>query len=239
MTKFIRYILMVTMLIQCFALNAFASSQDIPTTGGIETIQPNGEIPSTEQEPLTPEGNATLVDDYYGDKQLITITTKSGNYFYILIDRANEDKETAVHFLNQVDESDLMALMDDNEQDTPQTCSCDDKCKLGLVNTDCEVCSTDMTKCTGKEPVIIETPEKTESKEQQDSINLVAIAITVLILAGAGVFAYMRFIKNKPDTAGKDDLEDYDYGEDENSDDDELPWENEDDENTDEEDSAE
>ena len=40
----------------------------------------------------------------------------------------------------------------------------------------------------------------------------------------------MRFIKNKPDTAGKDDLEDYDYGEDENSDDEEIPWENEDEE---------
>ena len=61
-----------------------------PATGGME---PEGQ-------PLTPEGNATLVDDYYGDKQLITVTTKAGNYFYILIDRANEDKETAVRFLN-------------------------------------------------------------------------------------------------------------------------------------------
>ena len=61
------------------------------TTGGME---PEGQ-------PLTPEGNATLVDDFYGDKQLITVTTKAGNYFYILIDRANEDMETAVHFLNQ------------------------------------------------------------------------------------------------------------------------------------------
>lgn len=50
---------------------------------------------------ITPKGNATLVDDFYGDKQLITVTTKAGNYFYILIDRANEDKETSVHFLNQ------------------------------------------------------------------------------------------------------------------------------------------
>ena len=46
-----------------------------------------------EGQPLTPEGNATLVDDFYGDKQLITVTTKAGNYFYILIDRANEDAE--------------------------------------------------------------------------------------------------------------------------------------------------
>ena len=56
---------------------------------------------------LTPDGNAALVDDFGGNKQLITVTTKAGNYFYILIDRANEDKKTAVHFLNQVDEADL------------------------------------------------------------------------------------------------------------------------------------
>ena len=70
-----------------------------PTTGGME---PEGV-------PVTPQGNATLVDDFFGDKQLITVTTKAGNYFYILIDRANEDKETAVHFLNQVDDADLQA----------------------------------------------------------------------------------------------------------------------------------
>ncbi len=37
--------------------------------------------------PLTPDGNAALVDDFGGNKQLITVTTKAGNYFYILIDR--------------------------------------------------------------------------------------------------------------------------------------------------------
>ena len=45
-----------------------------PTTGGIE-MEPEGV-------PVTPEGNAALVDDFYGDKQLITVTTKAGNYFY-------------------------------------------------------------------------------------------------------------------------------------------------------------
>ena len=67
-----------------------------------------------ETPPLTPKGNATLVDDYGGNKQLITVTTKSGNYFYILIDRAAEGEQT-VHFLNQVDEADLMALTENGE----------------------------------------------------------------------------------------------------------------------------
>ena len=63
------------------------------------------------EEPLTPDGNATLVDDFGGNKQLITVTTKNGNYFYILIDRDDKGENT-VHFLNQVDEADLMALME-------------------------------------------------------------------------------------------------------------------------------
>ena len=100
-----------------------------PTTGGME---PEGV-------PVTPQGNATLVDDFFGDKQLITVTTKAGNYFYILIDRANEDKETAVHFLNQVDDADLQALLEDGKKE-PEVCTCTAKCQAGAVNTACPVC---------------------------------------------------------------------------------------------------
>ena len=125
------------------------------TTGGME---PEGQ-------PLTPEGNATLVDDFYGDKQLITVTTKAGNYFYILIDRANEDAETAVHFLNQVDEADLMALMEDGEaQEAPAVCICKEKCQAGAVNTSCEVCAVNMAECAGAEPEPEPEPEPEEEK---------------------------------------------------------------------------
>lgn len=73
---------------------------------------------------LTPNGNMTLVDDYViGDTQYITVQTKNGNYFYIIIDRSGETEN--VHFLNKVDEADLLPLLDEEfdfgtETDTPE-----------------------------------------------------------------------------------------------------------------------
>ena len=86
-----------------FSVTAFAQTPeempDATNDSGVVYEEPQ------EAEPLTPEGNATLVDDFGGNKQLITVTTKAGNYFYILIDRDDEGENT-VHFLNQVDDAD-------------------------------------------------------------------------------------------------------------------------------------
>ena len=71
---------------------------------------------------LTPEGNLTLVDDYhtnYSDgsgQQFITLVSKSGNTFYLVIDRNAKGQQT-VHFMNLVDESDLLALMEEEDAD--------------------------------------------------------------------------------------------------------------------------
>lgn len=171
------------------------------TTGGME---PEGQ-------PLTPEGNATLVDDFYGDKQLITVTTKAGNYFYILIDRANEDAETAVHFLNQVDEADLLALMEDGEvQETPAVCTCTEKCQAGAVNTACPVCAVNMSECAGKAPEEEPEPEP-EPEKESGSGGALALVLVLLVLGGGGVFAYIKFIKPKQAAKASADPDDYDF----------------------------
>ena len=170
------------------------------TTGGME---PEGQ-------PLTPEGNAILVDDFYGDKQLITVTTKAGNYFYILIDRANEDAETAVHFLNQVDEADLMALIEDGEtqEEEPAVCTCTEKCQAGAVNTSCPVCSVNMSECAGVEPEVEPEPEP---EEESGGGGALALVLVLLVLGGGGAFAYIKFIRPKQAAKASADPDDYDF----------------------------
>ena len=192
-----------------FSVPAFAQApEDTPDAtddSGVVVEEPQ------EAEPLTPEGNATLVDDFGGNKQLITVTTKAGNYFYILIDRDDEGENT-VHFLNQVDDADLSALLEDGETttETPAVCNCTEKCEAGAVNINCPVCSADRSQCAGKEPET-EEPETPQEEESGGSMGLLLI---VLVLAGAGgaAFYYFKVLKPKKDTAkGSDDLSDYDF----------------------------
>lgn len=95
-----------------------------------------------------------LNDDVEGeaaqDKQFIVVQSRNGNYFYIVIDGA-ADGENAVHFLNQVDEADLLSLIEQEEQ-PPAVCSCAVRCAPGAVNTGCEICAVNMGECVGKEP---------------------------------------------------------------------------------------
>ena len=161
---------------------------------------------------LTPDGNLSLIDDLGGassGKQFITVETKGGNVFYLIIDRDDEGTQT-VHFLNQVDEADLLALMEDGEvQETPAVCTCTEKCQAGAVDTSCEVCAVNLAECAGAEPEVEPEPEPEE--EKSGGMGALALVLVLAMLGGGGAFAYIKFIKPKQGAKVSADPDDYDF----------------------------
>ena len=208
------------------------TEQDLPVT---EATQPEDMPPAdetTEQptepdltpgEPFDDEGNAYTRDLLYDKdchKQFITVQTKNGNTFYIVIDYdkpVDEDEEQyQTYFLNLVDERDLMDLME--EEDLPDmSCNCVDKCVAGAVNTECPVCKNNMAECMGKEaepadPVEGENPEQQPDepdKEKSGGVPIGVIAVIVLLaVVGGGAYYYIKFVRGKKQK--DDDLDFYD-----------------------------
>ena len=161
-------------------------TQEQGDPAGNETATPAQE--SEEAAPsgiaLTPGGNLTLVDDYSGadtaGKQFITLSTRSGNIFYLIIDRDDEGNET-VHFLNQVDEEDLLRLMDEEEADAIR-----------------EQLAAQKVTPTPKPTVIVKQPTETPKPAEKKPVNVLPLlAPLLLVLGGGGAFAFYSFRKKK------------------------------------------
>lgn len=189
---------------------------------------------------LTPVGNLTLIDDLLQDentasvesveneqksKQFITVQSKNGNYFYIIIDRSGDTEN--VYFLNLVDEADLFALLETEEEPAETepapvpVCICEDKCITGEVNTKCEVCKLTMKDCGGKE--VGQTPVVPEPEEKDNRAHL--LLLILLVIGGGTAYWYFKMYKPKQNTRGPADLDNYDFGDDEITAEDEIEYE--------------
>lgn len=165
-----------------------------------ETTNQPGTPPAEEQEQkendkaLTPEGNMSLVDDISSEedknKQFITLVTKDGNYFYLIIDRDDKGNNT-VHFLNQVDEEDLFSLMDEKDAKAIQ----EEMSKQPEQNT---------------EKQEAEAVNKVAEKKEHKEINFMPLIVLIgAVLAGAVAFVVKKLKKKKQETNKPDPDQDY------------------------------
>ena len=159
-----------------------------------------------EIQPLTPDGNLEIVDDIVQeDKQFITVKSRSGAEFYIVIDRSRDSDN--VYFLNQVDDVDLFALLEEN---SASSCSCKEKCVVGAVNSDCLVCRMDMKSCAGKagESNVEPTIPDSEPAEPEKKQNILPVILIVVVIGGGAVVGFLKLRKNKAKSSPVPDFDD-------------------------------
>lgn len=210
--KVILSLMTAVMITGTFSMTAFANAEEPAdeTETTVKEEQPEDVEESAETgDTLTPDGNMTLVDDVGSEteagKQFITMVTKSGNYFYLIIDRDDAGEQT-VHFLNQVDEADLMALMDEAQstgltqgEDTTNT------------ETGTEIVTPNQETVEETEPAEEESAEDatTERQEEKKSGSMLpAIILLAVVVIGGGVFAFMKLKGKKEQEKEKPDPDD-------------------------------
>lgn len=140
-------------------------------------------------------GNAQLVDDKENDdtKQFLTIQTKKGNTFYMVIDRSSNTEN--VYMMSLVDENDLAEFLDETE-----------KSKETEESTVVIPETTPETTPVAEEETEVKKEEKTEEKTGMNVKGLGAIVLAA-ILGVAGIAVYKKHGRGKEDDYVSEQLE--------------------------------
>lgn len=146
---------------------------------------------------LTPEGNLTLVDDYHTDysdgsgQQFITLVSKSGNTFYLVIDRNAKGQQT-VHFMNLVDESDLLALMEEEDADAYTA----EKEAAAQAEQD-KLKAEEEAKKAAEEAAASGTEQSKENKVTKIASGFLGVVVLIALAAGGGFYFYRQQMQKK------------------------------------------
>ena len=170
-------------------------------------------ITDEESGALTPEGNLTLVDDYYTNysdgsgQQFITLVSKSGATFYLVIDRNAKGQQT-VHFMNLVDEADLLALMEEDAADA-YTAEKEAAAKAEQERKQSE----EDAKKAAEEAVASGMEQPKENKVTKYAAGFLGVVVLIALAAGGGAYFFIQQ-KNKKQTEKEALDPDADYTED-------------------------
>ena len=141
---------------------------------------------------LTPEGNLTLVDDYHTDysdgsgQQFITLVSKSGATFYLVIDRNAKGQQT-VHFMNLVDEADLLSLMEDEDAEAytaEKEAAAQDEQERKRAEED--------AKKAAKEAAASGSEQTGGNKVTKYAATFLGVLALVGLVAGGGIYTFMK-----------------------------------------------
>ena len=141
---------------------------------------------------LTPEGNLTLVDDYYTNysdgsgQQFITLVSKSGATFYLVIDRNSKGAQT-VHFMNLVDEADLLALMEEEAADA-YTAEKEAAAQAELDRLKAE----EEAKKAAEAAASSGTEQPKENKVTKIASGFLGVVVLIALAAGGGFYFYRQ-----------------------------------------------
>lgn len=140
-------------------------------------------------------GNAQLVDDKENDdtKQFLTIQTKKGNTFYMVIDRSSNTEN--VYMMSLVDENDLAEFLDETEKDKET-----EESTVVIPET------TPETTPAAEEETEVKKEEKTEEKTGMNVKGLGAIVLAA-ILGVAGIAVYKKHGRGKEEDYVSEQLE--------------------------------
>ena len=141
---------------------------------------------------LTSEGNLTLVDDYHTDysdgsgQQFITLVSKSGATFYLVIDRNAKGQQT-VHFMNLVDEADLLALMEEDAADA-YTAEKEAAAQAELDRLKAE----EEAKKAAEEAAASGEEQPKENKVTKIASGFLGVVVLIALAAGGGFYAFTK-----------------------------------------------
>ena len=141
---------------------------------------------------LTPEGNLTLVDDYHTDysdgsgQQFITLVSKSGATFYLVIDRNSKGAQT-VHFMNLVDEADLLALM---EEDAANTYTAEKEAAAQAEQD--RLKAEEEAKKAAEEAAASGSEQTGGNKVTKYAATFLGVLALVGLVAGGGIYTFMK-----------------------------------------------
>lgn len=169
------------------------TSSEATTEENTEDTDTGRVIAESDSSAFSTHGNAQLVDDKENDdtKQFLTIQTKKGNTFYMVIDRSSTSEN--VYMMSLVDENDLAEFLDETEDSKTE-----EEQKVVIPET-----TTETTPAVEKE-----TEEETTQKNTggADIWKL----CTIVLAGGLGIGAvvvYLKYGRKKEDGFVSEQLE--------------------------------